>query len=189
MDMSEDFAIVYNGEEKGRATVAYEGIRIKITAGVPKIECAIPFRLAVNGKNGVKPLGVMLPVNGGFAFSKVYSPAECRRLGLNESMTFTLIPCGEEQNNEEKAKQNDDDWKEWEHPERLFDDGEFRHIFSACKKALVRRADELTLIAVPVKRGEPFPVMQVFCLGELWKINGNLHLVFKIRDGRLLFNS
>ncbi len=189
MDMCEGFAIVYNGEETGRANVAYEGIRLKITAAVRKNACPAPFRLAVNGENGMKPLGVMLPANGGFSFSRIYSPAECRRLGLSGPMSFTIIPCGDERNTEEGTARNDGEWKELEHPERLFEEGEFRHIFSACEKALVRRENELTLIAVPVRKGEPFPIMQVFCLGELWKIGGKLYLVFKIRDGKLLFDS
>jgi len=43
--------------------------------------------------------------------------------------------------------------------------------------------NDCILLAAPLKEGEPFPLMQIFSLGEVQVIEDKAYLVFRIKDG------
>ena len=51
--------------------------------------------------------------------------------------------------------------------------------------ALARTEGDVTYLAVPLRAGEPFPLMPIFCFGEPEQIDGADYLVFKLKDGVL----
>lgn len=191
MDICGEFPVIYNGTEYGKAKVEREGIRFKISAQISEFYADKPFRLGAPTNGGTVSLGVMLPSGEQYVFSRVYSSNELKALGIFEISDFTLIKADESENAIKAAPQpltaEESGWEESDEPSMYIAEGEFRRAFSECKKALIRREGEITYIAVPVVKGEEFPVMQLFCLGEAWKIGGKLHLVFKVREEKLIF--
>ena len=207
------YPVVYGGKTLGNARIEKLGIRYSIAAETEEPEMEKPFRLAAVCQDRVTPLGVMLPKSGGFVFSKIFSREALLELGIDTISGFTLggeavaaraekeeketvsemeekiegEPKEEESVPAETAAPADDVWERTDTPWLYIEEGEFRRVFSACREALVRRDGDVTCLAVPILKDELFPVMQVFCLGEVWKINERLHLVFRIREGKLLF--
>lgn len=191
MDICGEFPVIYNGIEYGKAKVERDGIRFKISAQISGFYEDKPFRLGALANGGAVPLGVMLPSGEQYIFSRVYSSNELKELEIYEISNFTIIRADESENTIKTAPQpltaEESGWEESDEPSMYIAEGEFRHAFSECKKALIRREGEITYIAVPVIKGEEFPVMQLFCLGEAWKIGGELHLVFKVKGDKLIF--
>ena len=184
-----EYPVNYNDEKIGRAKIEKVGIRFVITADVRAIEARIPFRLAAVCGNRKVAIGVMLPGSGGYTYRRTFTSSAIRELGIEEIKYFTIIGELTEDKlpQNENIKVDDTEWNRETEPGMLLEEGEFRRLFSACKEVLVRRDDEVTYLAVPIVKGEEFPVMPVFCLGEAWKINGGLYIVFKIHNGKLTF--
>lgn len=178
------YSIIYSGENLGEAVVARDRLRWHIAARISACNIPGPFRLAAVCGNKTAALGVMLPQNGGFTYSALFTASALREKGICSGISyFTLLPCMNAETGNSGIC-----WEKSERPELYIEEGEFRRIFSACRSALIKKENgEQVLLAVPVKKGEKFPLMSVFCLGTISKINGQLHLVFKINDGRLVF--
>ena len=177
----------------GEVKIEKVNIRYKISSAIDNIDMPRPFRLAVICGEKIIPLGVMMPDRNGFSYSRSFSSAALSELGISNIDGFTLITDSLPQSDTRPiaaptpVSSVTDGWQQTDTPGEYLEDGEFRHIFSGCKAALVRKDGETQCLAIPVIKDEPFPVMPVFCLGEVWKINEKLHLVFKIHDGKLLF--
>jgi len=79
-------------------------------------------------------------------------------------------------------KQAESPWTPHPNPGVLFQDSELNKI--EIKDALSRPCGETCIeLAVPLREGEPFPLMQLFSLGEACAIDGKAYLVFRIEDG------
>ena len=173
----------------GYARIERVGIRFFVSADVKTSDAAAPFRLAAVCKNRLIPFGVMLPGNGGFTYGKMFTSVALREMGISEIDCFTII--GDIPQNKVSLKVNANSgsvkWEKEDDPGALLEEGEFRRIFSACKDTLVRREKDIVYLAIPVIKGEKFPAMPVFCLGEVRKINDGLYLVFKVYKGKLSF--
>jgi len=73
-------------------------------------------------------------------------------------------------------------WTPHPNPGVLFTDPKLSKI--EITDALTRACGDACIqLAVPLKDGEPFPLMQIFSLGEVQVIESKAYLVFKIKDG------
>lgn len=177
----------------GEVKIEKVNIRYNISSAVNNIDMPRPFRLAAICGDKIIPLGVMMPDRNGFSYSRSFSSAALSELGIDTIDGFTLITDSSPRSAAQPIAAPAPvsavavGWQQTDTPGEYFEDGEFRHIFSGCKSALVRNDGETQYLAIPVLKDEPFPAMPVFCLGEVWKINEKLHLVFKIHEGKLLF--
>jgi len=77
-------------------------------------------------------------------------------------------------------------WQFEERPWELFADEEFRDICKNITGALRMTVEGVTLLAIPLVSGEPFPAMPIFCFGESLQIQGEDYLIFKIKNGELV---
>lgn len=73
-------------------------------------------------------------------------------------------------------------WQLRKDPSALFSDPDLAEISMKIAGALTRVGDDLTFLAVPVSQNKPFPMMPIFCFGNLEFIDGESYLIFKIRD-------
>lgn len=186
------YPVNYADKCLGEVKIERLGIRFSICGSISGIDIEGPFRLAALSGGKTVPIGVMLPKGGGFGYAKLFSAAALVQLGIRDIAGFTIItdhPVTEEAEpmQTEAVSTAESEWANTAAPWQYFEEGEFRRVFSACGRALVRQDGDVLYLAVPLVKDEEFPVMPVFCLGEVWKINDELHLVFKIHDGRLLF--
>lgn len=184
-----EYPVIYNESIIGRAKIEKIGIRFFVSADIKKVDAETPFRLAAVCSRRLVPFGVMLPKEGGYTYGKMFTGGALRELEIDEVKGFTII-CDIPENNVRSEKSISSvaaGWIREDKPGELLEEGEFRRLFSACEEALVRREDDITYIAVPVIKDEEFPVMPVFCLGEAWKINGGVYLVFRVHNGKLSF--
>ena len=184
-----EYYVSYNEKNIGKAKIEKVGIRFAITAEIKECGAKTPFRLAAECEGRIVPLGVMLPKDGGYNYRKTFTSGALRELGISAIKGFTIIVDTAENKLQptEPMSVESAGWISETDPGSLLEEGEFRRLFSACKETLVRCEDEITYLAVPIVKGEEFPVMPVFCLGEAWKINGGLYIVFKIHNGKLTF--
>ena len=184
-----EYLVNYDGENIGSARIEKLGIRFMVTADVKEVDAKTPFRLAAVCGTQVIPLGVMMPKKGGYTYGKTFTSSALREMGIGEISGFAII---EEPNDNKipasvRVRADAANWVQETEPGAYLEEGEFRRLFSACKETLMRCEGEITYLAVPLVKGEEFPVMPVFCLGEAWKINGGLYIVFRIRNGKLSF--
>ena len=80
----------------------------------------------------------------------------------------------------------DDAWSPLEDPSALFNDPDIAAACQNAKGALVKEKDGVTLLAIPVIAGTPFPMMPVFCFGDYVMIDGREYVVFKIKNGNFV---
>jgi len=184
-----EYPVNYCGDDIGSARIEKLGIRFVITADIKEVEAKTPFRLAAVCGAQIIPLGVMFPKKDGYTYGRTFTISAMRELGIGEIKKFTIIEDGDDNKQPKSSHVRVDSasWVKESEPGVLLKEGEFRRLFSACKETLVRCEGEITYLAVPLIKGEEFPVMPVFCLGEAWKINGGLYIVFRIRNGKLTF--
>ncbi len=83
------------------------------------------------------------------------------------------------------AKPNLEGWSPTDNPSALFGDPDFAGICRGVKDALTKPSGDLTLLAVPSSKDEPFPMMPVFCFGDSGRIAGREYIIFKIKNGKL----
>ena len=185
------YSVVCGGQDKGTAVIEKEGIRFRVSAEIKECDIEGPFRLAAVCGGSIVPVGVMLPNGDGYSYYKIFTESALRDKGISEVSGFTIVGSMPEAKEEppEPARNTSgiSGWEKTDTPWLYIEEGEFRHVFSACREALVRNEEEICYLAVPLMKGEEFPVMPVFCLGEIQKIDGKLYLVFKISSGKLLF--
>lgn len=46
--------------------------------------------------------------------------------------------------------------------------------------------EDVTYLAVPLDANAPFPLMPAFCFGRIRVISGREHVVFGVRNGKLI---
>ncbi len=136
--------------------------------------CRLPgrelVRLAARGEEQTADLGVLIPSGGLWCLDRRFSPAELRRMGLRAIRGCFLrhpAPLG---------------WQPEPSPERLLADTLLRRLCAGAGGALVRREEGRTLLALPLT--DPFPLLPVFCLGSLQRLEDRPYLVFAIFEGR-----
>jgi hypothetical protein len=78
------------------------------------------------------------------------------------------------------------EWSPLEDPSALFDDPDIAAACQNAKGALVKEEYGVTLLAIPVIAGTPFPMMPVFCFGDYVVIDGREYVVFKIKNGNFV---
>ena len=184
-----EYNITYKNENVGMVLIKQIGIRYEILAEVRFINCETPFRLAAICGDDCVPLGVMIPDGAGFSYRRTYTKSAFHELGFEKLIGFEII-CAtkpERAPKPESTRVGDSEWTAIAEPAELFDEGQFRRIFSDCEGCLVRKSGEIKYLAIPLLKERAFPAMPVFCLGESWKIRGKLYMVFKIMRGKLLF--
>ncbi len=184
-----EYQVYFNGRCIGCCIIEKQGIRYKIYARVTVADLDKPFRLSAICGDSMVNLGVMVPKCDAYQFSRIYTNAAFRELGLENVSGFTITSDLFEVL-DEVSGQTENVLSKWNHiaePGTLLEEGEFRRIFSQCSNTIVCCEENITYLAVPVIHGEEFPAMPVFCLGEARKINGGIYLVFKIRNGKLIF--
>ena len=76
-------------------------------------------------------------------------------------------------------------WRIERDPGQLFADPELTEACQNVIEALVREAEGIKYLAIPIGRNIPFPMMPIFCFGESEEIDGRAYIVFKIKDGQL----
>lgn len=182
MEMQSSHAIMFNGKIVGQAMIRQEGIRSRIIGEVCTSDITTPFRLTAVCSGKAVVLGVMMPDNGKYTFNKQFTSDDVRRLELYDIVGFTLSVDTALNTNSSASG-----WAAADDVSEFLEEGEFRRIFTECKELFYCRNGKLIYLAVPINKGEEFPAMPVFCLGEPQKIGGRLCLVFKINDGKLLF--
>lgn len=185
MGICSEYEISYKGITVGKAKIANEGIRYRISGSVQRGEFEEPFRLAIICGENKTVLGVMMPENDLCVYNRLFTSRELKDLRIHEIHGFTIIVSENKQDADKNSAS--DHWRKISDAGVLFAQGEFQRIFSACGEVLLRHEENMDYIAIPIKRGEEFPAMPVFCLGEPWKVENRLCLVFKVKDGKLLF--
>ncbi|MCL2842331.1 MAG: hypothetical protein FWE28_02535 [Oscillospiraceae bacterium] len=78
------------------------------------------------------------------------------------------------------------DWSPCPNPAALFTDPNLIAAGRRLKEARTRPMGAHTELAVPFDTGKPFPLMPIFCLGQVTDINGQAHLVFQVKDGNIV---
>ena len=133
-------------------------------------ECGELLRLAVRSGERIADLGVLAPEEGQWRLDRRYSPADLRALGIGEIGACFLrrsAPAG---------------WVPEPEPGKLLSDGLLRRLCAGAAGALTRREGEAVLLALPLT--DPFPLLPVFCLGTLRRLEGRPYLLFGIFDGK-----
>jgi len=77
-------------------------------------------------------------------------------------------------------------WIPCSDPAALFTDPHLTAAGNRIREAMTRPQVDHIELAVPFDTGEPFPLMPIFCLGEVTDIGGRAHLVFQIKDGEII---
>lgn len=101
----------------------------------------------------------------------------------------------EEKDGEEAAQKPDetaaqvqggDGWEPVSDPGALFTDRDIAAVCEQVRGAFSLKRGDLTMLAVPVRGDEPFPMMPIFCFGHNQTIAGREYVVFKIQNGKLI---
>ncbi len=174
--LSMDFAAltgsyeIMDGERAvGTLEVSRQGGYFRFRAAC-SVECGELMRLAVRSGERTADLGVLAPEEGLWRLDKRFSPAALRALGIGEIGACFLcrcVPAG---------------WAAEPEPGRLLADGLLRRLCAGFSGALTRREGEDVLLALPLI--DPFPLLPVFCLGTLRRLEGRPYLLFRIFDGK-----
>ena len=127
------------------------------------------MRLAAEGPGGLVPLGVLTPAGSGWSLDRRFSPAELRQLGLTELRGCCVL------------REEPEGWTPEPDPGRLFRDTFLKRLCVGVSEASTRVAAGEMQLAVPLE--EAFPLLPIFRLGSIRRMEGKKHLVFAIRDG------
>lgn len=79
-----------------------------------------------------------------------------------------------------------EEWRPEPAAHELFRDTDIADVCRGLKGALRKEQGGKTLLAVPCRGDEPFPMMPVFCFGSCEMIEGEQYVVFGITDGKLV---
>ncbi len=79
-----------------------------------------------------------------------------------------------------------EEWRPEQAAHELFRDTDIADVCRGLKGALRKEQGGKTLLAVPCRGDEPFPMMPVFCFGSCEMIEGEPYVVFGITDGKLV---
>ena len=71
-------------------------------------------------------------------------------------------------------------------PWSIFTDEEIQLACRGLNGALRRSCGDTEELAIPVSPNEPFPMMPVFCYGDIAEINGRQYVVFTVKGGKLV---
>ena len=78
------------------------------------------------------------------------------------------------------------EWQQENAAHKLFKDEEMKSACSELRGALTRKQDGITMLAVPCRGDEPFPMMPIFCFGKSEIIAGEPYVVFGVKDGEII---
>ena len=195
-NISGAYPITRNETQVGAVTISEKGLTTVFEAASDFYGDGV-YKLFAASESSVSPVGVMMPRDGGLTMTRSFTKAALSALNITPDTRFFLAKSGElplpapnPQPHEEHVAPPDPPlpsggWSPIKDPSVLFSDPD---IATACKSArgtLVKTADSATLLAVPVKNDEPFPMMPVFCFGEPETIDGGEYLIFNIKNGAL----
>ena len=170
----------------GSVEVLREGLftRIKCKA---RYESGEVLRLAADLGDRYEVIGVMMPKNKGFALEKCFTKNEIKGKNLDRTVRFVLVSEGTqykaepEEAGEERCERV---WVRCTNPAALFDDWESGEAISRCEGVLKAEEDGFTYIAVPAVKS--LPALPIFYFGQREMLNGCEHLVFTLKDGKLV---
>ena len=163
------YGIMDGGERAGTLEVSRQGGYFRFRAAC-RAEGGELLRLAVGSGERTADLGVLVPEAGQWRLDRSFSPAALRAMGVGEIRACFLrreAPAG---------------WAAEPEPGRLLADGLLHRLCAGFAGALTRREGAITLLALPLT--EPFPLLPVFCLGTLRRLEGRPYLLFGIFDGK-----
>ena len=126
------------------------------------------YRAVLIGWGGELPLGVMESANDRLILRRRPETAAVARLGLIDRVEMVCsFPF------RKKTV-----WSETQTPGNLFRDVFLRQQLEKIRRALWRRAGGTTTLAMPLRDGEPFPLMALFCFARIERVEGERCAVF-----------
>ena len=153
-----------------------------------------PMRLCCRCGDCVVPVGIPVPENGVLRLRKRFTKNTLRTAGLSQIDGCALAPLSDPVSlarifSDPPARgetMRDGEWECEYEPWGMFDDDDIKNACRGISGALRRRRGDLDCLAVPVSPYEPFPIMPVFCFGEIEEINGRQYVVFNVKSGKLV---
>lgn len=171
-----EFDISFNGTPCGKVSITQDGLFTVLSADAKYTGDRI-VRLAFSDGNKLKPLGVMLPQNGEFVFSKRYTKCELVSLGLDDAEDFRLYDGSQ-------PAIKDESWIPCRHPEMYFEEENAGRAVAQCSDILSKIDGDFVYIAIPkgndIDSREP-----VFYFAVEDRINGGTYLVLTLKNGKL----
>lgn len=153
-----------------------------------------PMRLCCRCGDAVVPIGIPVPENGALRLRKRFTKNALRTAGLSHIDGCALAPLSEPVSRarlfadppDPPEKNDDGEWRCEYEPWNMFTDDDIKNACRGISGALRRRRGDIDELAVPVSPYEPFPMIPVFCFGEIEEINGRQYVVFTVKSGKLV---
>lgn len=148
-----------NGAQIGRLRWTKEGLYIQLEARTEQRRQDI-CRAYLRCENGERLLGVLEPEGQGMVCRKRFAEPQLR--GLGRWQGAVLRSSGE------------GGWQRYGGEVC----GNWGKRLAKEENLLLRREGELLVVALPYPQGEPFPMTELFCLGEIMQISGRRYVVY-----------
>jgi len=158
-----------------------------------------PLRLCCRSGERVVPIGIPVPENGTMHLRKRFTKNGlntaglsvidgCALISLSGPLTahpaYTGTPAPPK--NTDAPNSAGDAWQCEYEPWVMFTDEDIKNACRGLNGALRRSRGDIEELAVPVSPYEPFPMMPVFCFGDIAEINGRQYVVFTVKGGKLV---
>lgn len=162
-------------EGGGTMEVREEGGRVLLSVSRPGDSSGLYKAWAV-GERGELLLGTLAPEGGRLCLRRALSRSALEQAGVwpvtggRAAMVyaFSRKPTGE----------GEGLWRWERRPARCFRDGVLREAAQSWGPMLRRREEDGFLLAAPFDPERPFPMVPIFCLGRLERVEGRPYIVF-----------
>ena len=162
----ETIRLFCRGEPRGDVTLGPGDGRREVRASMADPGDGL-YRAFLIGERGELPLGVMEPAGGQLSL--------CRRIFARDIAALGCLQRGEAKLS---FRFNEAVWQETGAPGHFLEAPELRRRLERVKHAWKRREGELLLLAIPLEKGEPFPLELLFCLARVMTVEGRLCAVY-----------
>lgn len=173
MDLTGKYAVTDGDRAAGGLEISREGMFYRFRAACRSGGEGM-MRLYISSGAAQADLGILAPCDGLWRLDRSLSARTLHEMGITGVDGCRIV-------------HESGSWRAEDRPELLFAEPELQAACLGAKGVMaLRRADEV-LAAVPAESGKPFPAMTVFCLGHAQEICGKSYVVFRLKNGRVVF--
>ncbi|MBR2894494.1 MAG: hypothetical protein IKC03_02405 [Oscillospiraceae bacterium] len=164
----EEIKLYCRGKICGEVTMREEQGRTEIRCTMDDPRDGL-YRAVLVGELGKLMLGVLEPQNGRLTLCRRPYTRDVAQLGtllrIEVSCSFPF--------------RRRSAWEMVEHPARLFQDAFLRRRLEPVSHAWRRRRGDGVVLAIPLREREPFPLVSLFCLARVERVEGERCVVYR----------
>ena len=167
----EEIRLYCRGEIRGEVTMREEQGRTEIRCAMDDPKDGL-YRAVLIGTEGKLILGVLEPQNGRLMLCRRPYSRDVAQLGKSLRVEVSCSFPFRKRSTWERAEQ----------PARLFQDEFLRQRLHGVSRAWRRRGGDGIVLAIPLREREPFPLVSLFCLARVERVEGERCAVYRFDE-------